>query len=173
MARLSLLTFIAFALLSSTQATPLESQLNLAVPDELIHANTKWSWESCGSETDGVHIQSIAISPDPPKAGANLTITVVASAQDKIEDGAYADVIVKLGLIKLPTQRFDLCEEARNANATVQCPIEEGSYHVVQTVELPKDIPKARYNVVANAYTKDDDDLFCVNLKVDFSNRRF
>jgi len=66
-------------------------------------------------------------------------------------------VTVKLGLIKLLQKRFDLCEEAyvvlsflpygqltslrRNANATVQCPVEPGSYHVTHTVALPKEIP--------------------------------
>jgi hypothetical protein len=31
---------------------------------------------------------------------------------DCSQDGAYADVVVKLGLIKLLQKRFDLCEEA-------------------------------------------------------------
>lgn len=28
------------------------------------------------------------------------------------QDGSYADVVVKLGLIKLLSKRFDVCEEA-------------------------------------------------------------
>lgn len=28
-----------------------------------------------------------------------------------LQEGAYADVVVKLGLIKLLTKRFDVCEE--------------------------------------------------------------
>ena len=28
------------------------------------------------------------------------------------QEGAYADVVVKLGLVKLLTKRFDVCEEA-------------------------------------------------------------
>lgn len=28
-----------------------------------------------------------------------------------LQDGTYADVVVKLGLIKLLTKRFDVCEE--------------------------------------------------------------
>lgn len=33
-------------------------------------------------------------------------------------------------------------DRSRNANATVQCPVKEGKYDVVQKVELPKEIPK-------------------------------
>lgn len=33
----------------------------------------------------------------------------------------------------------------RNANATVQCPVEPGPYSVKQTVELPKEIPHGQY----------------------------
>jgi hypothetical protein len=33
---------------------------------------------------------------------------IIQSAQD----GAYADVVVKLGLIKLLQKQFDVCEEA-------------------------------------------------------------
>ena len=29
----------------------------------------------------------------------------------------------------------------RNANATVQCPVEKGDYTIVQTADLPKEIP--------------------------------
>jgi hypothetical protein len=29
-----------------------------------------------------------------------------------LQDGAYADIVVKMGLIKLLSKRFDLCEEA-------------------------------------------------------------
>ncbi|KAI0064078.1 hypothetical protein BV25DRAFT_1823586 [Artomyces pyxidatus] len=172
MARLSLLAFISLALLS-VQATPLQSQVNLVVPDGPVYANSEFSWENCGTETDGIQIQSVAISPDPPKAGANMTITVSALAQNEIEDGAYANVVVRVGSFELPAKRFDLCEEARNANAPVQCPVKEGSYQVEQTVELPKDIPKGSYNVVANAYTKDEDNLFCVKYEVVFSNKMF
>lgn len=34
------------------------------------------------------------------------------------------------------------CFDSRKADATVQCPIEPGEYEVVQTVALPKEIPR-------------------------------
>ena len=77
----------------------------------------------------------------------------------------------------------------RNANATITCPVEEGYYTVVQTVTLPKEIPQgkcafglshecdvdtaitAKFTVAVKGFTVDDDDLFCLNLKVDFMKR--
>ncbi|KAJ8596954.1 hypothetical protein M405DRAFT_804559 [Rhizopogon salebrosus TDB-379] len=132
-----------------------------------------WSWEDCGFPTDAIQLQSISLSPDPPKPGEDLTVTAVGLAQEVIEDGAYADVVVKLGLIKLLTKRFDVCEEARAANASIQCPVEEGKYTVVQTVALPKEIPQAKFTVAVRGYTASDDDMLCLDLKVDFMRNPF
>lgn len=79
------------------------------------------------------------------------------------QEGAYVEVIVKLGLIKLLTKRFDFCEEAyvrislftidlltfhllhsRNANSSVQCPVQPGPYEVQHTVALPKEVPRGK-----------------------------
>lgn len=126
----------------------------------------------------------------------------------RFQEGAYADVSVKLGLIKILQKQFDLCQEAyvsvifimsemptlislrRNANTSVQCPVEKGAYKVVHTVTLPKEIPQgkslslytvvipdaiwsAKFNIGVQGYTVEDDNLFCVNLKVDFMKRPF
>jgi hypothetical protein len=80
----------------------------------------------------------------------------------RLQEGAYADVSVKLGLIKILQKQFDLCDEAyvsvifavsemptlsylrRNANTSVQCPVEQGKYEVVHTVALPREIPQGQ-----------------------------
>lgn len=41
----------------------------------------------------------------------------------------------------LPCTRLLTLLNSRNANATIQCPVEPGDYTVVQTVSLPKEIP--------------------------------
>ncbi|KIO16643.1 hypothetical protein M407DRAFT_184484, partial [Tulasnella calospora MUT 4182] len=84
-----------------------------------------------------------------------------------------ADVTVKLGLVKLLSKRFDICEEAEKANAEIQCPVEQGYHKVVQTVELPKEIPRAKFQVDVLAYSVDDEDLLCAKIKVDFMKRPF
>ena len=82
-----------------------------------------------------------------------------------MQQGAYADVTVKLGLIKLLTKRFDVCEELSvtqptfngtseadmriiflrdNADADLQCPIKPDEYKIEQTVALPAEIPRGQ-----------------------------
>ncbi|KZV99063.1 hypothetical protein EXIGLDRAFT_641039 [Exidia glandulosa HHB12029] len=122
----------------------------------------------CGAPEDAVQIQSIEISPDPPKAGENVTIIATGLVQQQLNPGAYADVTVKVGLIKLLQKRFDICEEAETANATVQCPVDPDTYTIVQTVELPKEVPPAKFVINVRGYTDAEDPMVCLDLKLDF-----
>ncbi|KAF9569648.1 hypothetical protein CPC08DRAFT_812643 [Agrocybe pediades] len=165
--------FAAISLLAPTLALSVPEQLPLQSLDTPVHTTDSWRYNDCGLPTDPIQIRSISVSPDPPRPGEDLTVTVNADVKEKIEEGAYANVAVKLGVVKILTKTFDVCEEARNANATVQCPVEPGSYTVVQTVALPKEIPKAKFTVAVNGYTVEDDDMLCLNLEVNFMKRPF
>ncbi|KAK7058893.1 Phosphatidylglycerol/phosphatidylinositol transfer protein [Paramarasmius palmivorus] len=164
MLRRSLIGFLCLFTLANAAQVPLKSAGE-------AHTLDSWSYEDCGQPTDAIQIESISVSPDPPQPGKDLSVTVKAKAIERIEKGAYAQVTVKLGLIKLLSKEFDVCDEARNAEAEVQCPVEEGSYEVTQTVALPKEIPKAKFKVEVRGYTKDDDDMVCLNLVVDFMKK--
>ncbi|KAJ3559763.1 hypothetical protein NM688_g134 [Phlebia brevispora] len=162
MARVFFFTLLSLVLAGLCSATPMDQQtLQTAVSD-------KWSWKDCGNPTDPVEIKSIEISPDPPKPGEDLTVTVIGEAKERIEEGAYADVTVKVGVIKILQKEFDLCEEARNAHADISCPVEKGTHKVVHTVTLPKEIPKAPFVVNVRGYTDLDDDMVCLDLNIDF-----
>ncbi|KAJ7119987.1 ML domain-containing protein [Mycena crocata] len=128
----------------------------------------KWSYTDCGQESDAIRLELLTMSPDPPVPGKNLTITVKGLARKTIKEGAYADVVVKMGLIKLLTRRFDICEEARNANVSVTCPVAKGMHRVVHTVALPWEIPPAKFKAEVRAYTVDDEDMLCSIFDVDF-----
>lgn len=90
--------------------------------------------------------------------------------------------------------KFVICSHSpvaprRNANTTIQCPVEKGTHKVVQSVTLPKEIPPgtfvsqtfvnvdscmlltAQFAVNARGYTADDEDLFCLDLMMDFRMR--
>lgn len=143
----------------------------LATGDGPIRTMDSWSYVDCGLATDAIQLKSIKVSPDPPVPGKNLTVTVEGDVLETIEEGAYVDVTVKLGLIKLLQKEFDVCEEARHANASVQCPVQPGPYTVSETVELPQEIPKAKFSVMVRGYTVDDDDMLCLDLFVDFMKK--
>ncbi|KAG6884747.1 hypothetical protein C0993_008537 [Termitomyces sp. T159_Od127] len=170
MVRFHLITVLALSTASLTLANPVE-QLVLQ-PDAPVHATDKWSWESCGQSTDAIQIEDIVVTPDPPQPGKDMTVKRVF-IHYVCQDGAYADVKVKLGLVKLLDKRFDVCEEARKANATIQCPVEPGTYTVEQTVALPWEIPRAKFKVEIQGYTVEEDAMLCLNLFVDFMKKPF
>jgi len=138
-----------------------------------IVPQASWDFVDCGHSTDVITIDSFEISPNPPEAGKNLTVTVKASASETIEDGAYVDVTVKVGRIKILSKRLDICQEAQNADAEIQCPVEPGPHSVVQTVLLPKEIPPAKYLVTVRGYTVDKKDMMCADIYVDLRKSRF
>ena len=171
MARLFFLAVCALSLASKALASP-PPQVPIR-SDEAPHTMDGWSYVDCGLPTDAIQVTSLVVSPDPPQPGKDLTVTVTGEATNVIEDGAYADVTVKLGLIKLLHKKFDVCEEARNNNISVQCPVEKGTYTVVHTVPLPREIPRAKFLVQVRGYTHDDEDMVCLDLKVDFMKNPF
>ncbi|KAJ7189449.1 ML domain-containing protein [Mycena pura] len=161
----SLTAFLLASFACFSAALPEQPQV--AIAGSSLVADT-WEYTDCGEPGDPVQIQSISVSPDPPKIGANLTVTIVADVVEPIEEGATADVLVKVGRIKLLEKTFDLCDEARKANATVSCPVQPGVHTVVQTVQLPKEVPKLKYVINVRGYTKDEVPMVCVDLAVQF-----
>ncbi|KAF9039132.1 MD-2-related lipid-recognition domain-containing protein [Panaeolus papilionaceus] len=147
--------------------------LNQVSPAGQVHTYEGWSYTNCGLDTDPIQFESIKLSPDPPKPGQDLTVKVTGSTKKNIKVGAYAEITVKLGLIKIFKKEVDLCEEARKANVSIQCPIEPGKYTIEHTVAMPKEIPQAKFTVGVRAYTVDHDDLFCLAFMVDFMKRPF
>ncbi|KAF9450324.1 hypothetical protein P691DRAFT_665572, partial [Macrolepiota fuliginosa MF-IS2] len=121
-----------------------------------------------GSDTDPLQIKSITSIPDSPQRGKNLTVKVQATVAEPIEHGAYADVVVQVGAVKLLQKKFDICEEACKSNLTVQCPVATGDYEMEHTVTLPMEIPPAIFTVAVMGYTAEDDDLLCASFKVNF-----
>ncbi|KAJ1035989.1 hypothetical protein NDA13_000644 [Ustilago tritici] len=131
-----------------------------------------WQWVSCGTGDEIVDVESIVVSPDPPVPGQNLTVRAKGTVKDEVSDGTFADVVVKLGLIRLLARRFDVCEEARTNNADLQCPISAGDYELEQTVALPREIPPGKFNVHLTGENQDGSNLLCLDLSIQFGFRR-
>ena len=57
----------------------------------------------------------------------------------KVEKGAYVNLQVKYGLIRLVNTRADLCDQIKNVDLT--CPLKEGETLLTKQIDLPKEIP--------------------------------
>ncbi|KAJ1018040.1 hypothetical protein NDA16_004909 [Ustilago loliicola] len=131
-----------------------------------------WQWASCGTGDEIVDVESIVVSPDSPVPGQNLTVRAKGTIKDEVSDGTFADVVVKLGLIRLLARRFDVCEEARANNADLQCPLSAGDYELEHTVALPREIPPGKFNVHITGENQDGSNLLCLDLSIQFGFRR-
>lgn len=72
-------------------------------------------------------------------SGQSLVIKAVGTVHETIEDGAYINLEVKYGLIKLIHTTVDLCDQIKNVD--LDCPIEKGVMTLAKAVDLPNRIP--------------------------------
>lgn len=113
-----------------------------------------------------LELQQITLTPNPPQAGANLSFEAIGTVSKTIEPGAYVEVDVRYGFIRLLHQTFDLCDEIGKID--VSCPIRDGEQVIRKVIEIPQEVPPGRYIVNAKAYTKDDEYITCLYAVVDF-----
>lgn len=111
-------------------------------------------------------LHRVVIDPNPPAKGKNLTFVAEGYLSKTIEDGAYVEVDVRYGFIRLVHQTFDLCEEITKVD--LECPIERGQQVIRKQVEIPDEVPPGKYIVNAKAYTKDDEFITCLSATVEF-----
>ncbi|EPS28164.1 Phosphatidylglycerol/phosphatidylinositol transfer protein [Penicillium oxalicum] len=105
-------------------------------------------------------IDSVDLSPNPPKAGQTLTITASGVFHERITSGATVNIVVKYGLITLIRQTMDLCEQIENVD--LKCPLEKGRMTMTKQVDLPSQIPPGTYSVLADVYTEDHKKVTCL-----------
>jgi len=158
----------ALSVVSLGSVAALNKQVDLVPSIGSVHTSRSWGYTLCGSETSAIQIKSLAVLPDPPMPGQNMTVMLTGEVLEDIEEGAEVDVTVKVGIVKLLTRTFDMCEQARNANASIQCPVAKGDHEIEHTVALPKEIPPAKFIVNMRGYTANGDDMVCVDLHADF-----
>ena len=77
-------------------------------------------------------------------SGGNLTIEAVGTLLADVKEGAYVNIQVKYGLIRLVNTKTDLCEQVSNVD--LECPIKKGKITVTKDVALPKEIPPVCYH---------------------------
>ncbi len=73
------------------------------------------------------------------RSGATLQIEAKGTVKETILEGAYVQLEVKYGYIRLISTQADLCNEIKNVD--LECPIEKGKLSIVKSVDLPKEIP--------------------------------
>lgn len=111
-------------------------------------------------------LKEVIIDPSPPARGKNLTFSATGFLTEDIEDGAYVEVDVRFGFIRLIHQTYDLCEQVQNVD--LECPIKKGEQVITKEVAIPAEVPPGKYIVNARAFDKNDNLITCLTATVDF-----
>jgi len=89
-----------------------------------------WSWSACGTDNMGVY--GIVMSPDPPKAGSQLVVTLSGTAKASIPNG---DTTLTCPFIN---QKNKLCD------ASTDCPIASGERWAAKITLNPSILAKGQ-----------------------------
>lgn len=143
---------------NSPDIAPFEDKLDVPGDNPLQHCQDP--------EDDILDLEEVDLDPNPPAPGKKLTITATGHLNQKVEKGAKIHLQVKYGLITIIKQTADLCDTIKNVD--LKCPLDEGDVEIEKDVDLPKQIPPGKYNVIADVYTKDEEKITCLTATVEF-----
>lgn len=114
-------------------------------------------------------IRNIDLLPNPPRRGMSLIFTALGDIASEIVTGAYIDVEVVYGYIKILDETFDLCQELEENDIDgLSCPLGPGEYSIEKVVQIPQEVPPGKYVVTARAYTHDDIEITCITGQIIF-----
>ncbi|WP_405550760.1 ML domain-containing protein (plasmid) [Streptomyces globisporus] len=140
---------------------------------------TTWDYTDNGLDTDPLIINSITATPAKPQPGSPWKLAIKATALEVITEGAWLDVTLKLGLIKLHQKRYDLfgCLGGKHPEIPLTLdgkevgPIEKGNVDMTLALDLKREIPPAQFKILVRGYTVDEEDLLSIDATVDFKTR--
>ncbi|KAK4165244.1 putative Phosphatidylglycerol/phosphatidylinositol transfer protein precursor [Cladorrhinum sp. PSN259] len=166
-------TFIALAAATTTNALNVfrtDSQ-SVILGDPLeVPGQNPLKYCDADRGDDIIDLEKVTLTPNPPEAGTTLIIEATGTVKEDIEEGAYVNLTVKYGYIRLINTQADLCKEMKNVEMT--CPIEKGKITITKSVDLPKEIPPGKYTVFADVYNNNDEHITCLTAVVTFGPKR-
>ncbi|KAK0671138.1 putative Phosphatidylglycerol/phosphatidylinositol transfer protein precursor [Cercophora samala] len=164
------------ALATAVSANPLntfhgEKQSLVRRDDLAIPGDNPLKYCDADRGDDIITIEKVDLTPNPPEAGTTLVIEASGTVKETILEGAYVNLQVKYGYIRLINTQADLCKEIKNVD--LDCPIEKGKISITKSVDLPKEIPPGKYTVEADVYSVDDEHITCLTATVVFGKKSF
>ena len=89
-----------------------------------------------------------------------MLITAKGTLSEKVVEGSYVLLTVKMGLITLIRANESLCEQLEKVDK--KCPLSDGELTFQRTVTLPAQIPPAKFNVHADVYSDENKRITCM-----------
>jgi hypothetical protein len=142
---------------------------------------TSFTVENLGNSDDIFAIESITVSPEEPTPPCELQVVLTGTTNAAIKEGAYIQVVIKLGLIKIMSKQYDMFEELRRStiegavDATINVDgwkegdtsIDAGKLTMTLTAQLPKDTPRAKFKADLSFWNDDEADIAFLRFTLD------
>ena len=124
-------------------------------------------WSNCGDPAEDLfQVESIEVSPDPPRRSSPLTVNLRGYLKETLDEGKV-DYVARFGGFTLARGSLDGCSTLRQEPNLPQCPVKAGPINVNHTVDLPWHIPPGRYLINASGRRSiDEKQIFCIDLDV-------
>ncbi|KAK3826022.1 MAG: hypothetical protein J3Q66DRAFT_113253 [Benniella sp.] len=127
------------------------------------------AFSSCGSSTDDFQLSTVSYTPNPPKVGQSVCITLKGTLSKQVTQGASIRTTATFWGINVYDQTTDLC--AALSNSTNPCPIATTVNTVTHCVDVPSNVPAGvSLTLKAVATNNGGSRLFCISGPLTFSN---
>ncbi|KIK53135.1 hypothetical protein GYMLUDRAFT_179316, partial [Collybiopsis luxurians FD-317 M1] len=108
---------------------------------------------------------TIEVSPDLPPGGQPLSVRMTGKVIKPTEVDLLHSIEKRMGLTAhLLSFSVHTLFHSGNDKASIRCPVEKGDFDLEYIVDLPKEIPKAKFYVNVKGYSVNDDETICLNL---------
>jgi len=163
----TILPLLCATLVTSRSLSFFEDSQSALTDDTAISVPGKNPLTFCGDPSTYIlDIDYVDLDPNPPGPGDTLKIKARGIFSKDVEAGAKVFIQVKYGLITLIKQEADLCDQIGNVDLT--CPLKKGPMNLTKEVEIPRQVPKGKYTVMADVYTEDNEKVTCMESVIFF-----
>jgi len=124
-------------------------------------------WTNCGSSSDDLQIDTVAISPDPPQIGKTLTIIATGTLSTSVTSGSVFVSIIYDGFLPVLNNTFSLCTLAQQLG--IKCPLAQGPVGIKVSQMIPALAPSGSYTGKILATDQNSKEIACISLSFSMS----
>ncbi|KAG0238342.1 Phosphatidylglycerol/phosphatidylinositol transfer protein [Actinomortierella wolfii] len=124
---------------------------------------------SCGTSTDDLQLTSLSYTPNPPKVGQDICVTLKGTLKKEVTQGASIRIVGTFWGINVYDQTLNLCDSL--AGGPNPCPIPTTTTEVTQCFAIPSNVPTGiSINLSVTATNNGGSKLFCIKGPISFTN---
>ncbi|KAF9979363.1 hypothetical protein BGZ73_000057 [Actinomortierella ambigua] len=126
------------------------------------------AFTSCGNSADDLQLSSVSYTPNPPKVGKDICVTLKGTLKTDVTAGAMIRVVGTFWGMTVYDQTANLCDGL--TGGPNPCPIPSTTTQVTQCFAIPSNVPTGiQINLKVTATNNGGNRLFCIQGPITFS----